>query len=726
MSEGGLGDLMEDTLEAMGLEEPEDAGPGMSEEEFQGAVKAAITDAADYIDDEVAPAREKSLKYYRGDAFGNEEEGRSQVVMTEVRDVVLAMMPSLLRVFTASEKPVEFAPRRAEDVAMAEQATDYVSYVFNVDNPGFSILHSAFKDALKSKIGVFKWYTATTTEVREESYSGIDQAQLNLLQEDGTIEVLAVAATLGEGEADPMTGQPSPLFDVQIRRRVDKKRQRVECIPPEEFLIARNARDLDTADYVGHRSLKTLSELVEMGYDREDIEEHGNSSSSFELNLEAQTRNPALRDWMGGSSSTSADPAMRRYEYVESYIRIDRDGDGVAELRRICTIGEASYILHDEVVDEVQMAVICPDPESHMVIGSSMADQVMDLQLIKSNVVRNTLDSLAQVIHPRTAYVEGAVNADDLMNVETGGLVRVTQPGMIQELGGTFVGQQAMPIIAYLDDVKASRTGMSKASQGLDADVLQSTTKAAVTATMSAAQERLEMVARIFAETGIKRLFRGLLKEVIKHQDQPRVVRLRNSWVPVDPRYWDADMDVVVNVGLGTGSIEQRVQLLTMVVSQQKEILQTLGPNNPLVSMKQFRNTMAQILELSGLKDASRYFSEITPEVEQQMAQPQQPQQDPAQMLAQVEAQKIQKDIQIAQMKAELEVEKQRKADDLERDKLDADIWLKATELQLKYGTQIQVEQLYAMIQRERDAAKIEMQGQQAQMRAQQQPMGVQ
>jgi hypothetical protein len=710
---------LDETLSAMGLEEAPRAEEGMSEEEFQGAVKAAITDAADYIDDDVAPDRERALKYYRGDPFGNEEEGRSQVVMTEVRDVVLAMMPSLLRVFTASEKPVEFAPRRAEDVAMAEQATDYVSYVFNVDNPGFSILHSAFKDALKSKIGVFKWYTATTTHVREESYSGIDQAQLNLLQEDGTIEVLT-AAVAGEGEVDPMTGLPSPLFDVQIRRRVDKKRQVVQCVPPEEFLIARNARDLDTAEYVGHRSLKTLSELVEMGYSREEIEEHGNSSSSFELNLEAQTRNPALRDWMGGASSTNADPAMRRYEYVESYIRIDKDGDGVAELRRICTIGEACYILHDEVVDEVKMAVICPDPESHMVIGSSMADQVMDLQLIKSNVVRNTLDSLAQVIHPRTAYVEGAVNADDLMNVETGGLVRVTQPGMIQELGGTFVGQQAMPIIAYLDDVKASRTGMTKASQGLDADVLQSTTKAAVTATMSAAQERLEMVARIFAETGIKRLFRGLLKEIIRHQDQPRVVRLRNEWVPVDPRYWDADMDVVVNVGLGTGSIEQRVQLLTMVVSQQKEILQTLGPSNPLVSMKQFRNTMAQILELSGLKDASRYFSEITPEVEQQMAQPQQPQQDPAQILAQVEAKKIEADIAIAQMKAQLEIEKQKAADDLERDRLDADIWLKATEMQLKYGTQIQVEQLYAMLQRERDAAKIMAQQQQAQMRAQQ------
>ena len=696
-------DLEEMELQEMGLEEAPETAEGMSEEEFQGAVKAAITDAADYIDDEIAPLREKAQKYYNAEPFGNEEEGRSQVVMSEVRDVILAMLPSLLRVFTASEKPVEFAPRRAEDVLMAEQATDYVSYVFNVDNPGFSIMHSAIKDALKSKIGVFKWYTAPTYSIKEHVFEKIDQAQVNLLQQDGSVTSLQAVQT-GEGEPDPMTGLPSPLFDVFIRRKVGgEKRQFVECVPPEEFLIARNARDLDNAEYVGHRSLKTMSELIEMGYDREDIEEHGNSSSSFELNTEAQVRNPALRNYLGGTGDNT-DPSMRRYEYVESYIRIDKDGDGVAELRRVCTIGEASYVLHDEVVDDVKFAVICPDPEPHMVIGASVADLVMDLQLIKSNIVRNTLDSLAQTIHPRTAYVEGAVNADDLMNVETGGLVRMTQPGMIQELGSTFVGQQAMPVLAYIDDIRASRTGMSKASQGLDPDVLQSTTKAAVTATMSASQERLEMIARIFAETGIRRLFRGLLKEVIKHQDKKRVIRLRNQWVEIDPRYWDAEMDVVVNVGLGTGSQEQKLQTLMAISQQQKEILQTLGPNNPLVSIKQYRNTLAQITELQGFKDASRYFNEITPEIEQQMAQPPQPQPDPTQVLAQVEAEKIKKDIEIADKKMAVEIATQKAADDRERDKLELDAWLKAQELQLKYGVPVPIDQALMLIGRPRDA----------------------
>jgi hypothetical protein len=614
-------------------------------------------------------------------------------------------------VFAATEKPVEFAPNKASKVAEAEQATDYVSHVFMSDNPGFTILHSAFKDALKSKLGVFKWYTMATTRVIEEVYTGQGMAQVNFLSQDRDIEILRAEQT-GEGEPDPTTGMPSPLFDILLRRRIENKRQIVECLPPEEFIIARNARDLDNADYVGHRSLKTMSELIEMGFDREEIEEHANDSSAFEINLEAQTRNPYLHNTLRGVAHDSTDPSMRRYEYIESYLRIDKDGDGIAELRRICSVGESAYILHDEVVEDVKFAVICPDPESHMVIGSSIADQVMDLQLIKSNIMRNTLDSLANSIHPPKAVVEGAVNMDDVLNNEQGAVIRVTAPGMIQELGGTFVGQQALPVLAYIDDIRASRTGMSKASQGLDPDVLQSTTKAAVTATMSAAQERLEMVARIFAETGIKRLFKGLLKEIIQHQDRPRMVRLRNEWIEIDPRSWDVDMDVIVNVGLGTGSTQQKIALLTMVNQDQEKILQTLGPNNPMVDLKQYRDTKAKILELSGIKDAARYYKEITPEALQQSQQPQQPPPDANMVLAQaeaakaqVEAQKVQKDIDVADKKMAVEIATQKSSDDLDRDKLDVDIYFRAKEMEAKYGIPVDIASLYAMIERNRDAS---------------------
>jgi hypothetical protein len=685
-------------------------GEGLTNEQFATIVAAAARDAVNYIDEDIAPDRERAMQYYRGDLFGNEEEGLSQVVMTEVRDTVQAVLPSLLRVFVSGENAVEFAPRTEAKVAEAEQATDYVSYVFMNDNPGFQLLWNGFKDALVSKTGVYKWWTKTSTKVYEESYTGLEEGVVNVLAAVPGVELLG-SSPEPTGGIDQETGAPiPPTFSVKIRRKVEERRQVVECIPPEELIIARNARDLDSADFVAHRCLKTMSELVEMGFDEEEIEEHGSTTSNLEFNEAALVRNPALTI-LAGQAADTIDESMNRYLFIESYIRADRDGDGVAELRRVCSINDNCYILFDEVVDEVKFAVLCPDPEPHLAIGSSLADQVMDLQLIKSNVVRKTLDSLAQSIHPRTGYVEGQVNVDDLMNPETGGLIRMTQPGMIQDLSQPFVGQQAMPIIAWLDDVRAARTGVSKASQGLDPDVLQSTTKAAVTATVAAAEQRLEMIARIFAETGIKRLFKGLLREIVRNQDKARMVRLRGEWVNIDPRDWDAEMDVIVNVGLGNGGIAAQTQMLMQIIGKQEQILQQYGPSNPLVDVRMYRNAMVKLISINGFKDANSYFKPVTDEVLAQLAQPpQQPQQpDPAAILAQAQAAKLQNDVEIANKQFQLDAEKAAREDDLKRDQLDADIMLRAWEIQAKNGTQLQVENIYALIQRDRDARKAEV-----------------
>jgi len=684
----------------------------MDEEQFSAVVKAAIDDAENYIDDYIAPKRELALSYYRGDFLGNEEEGRSQVVMTEVRDTVQAMMPSLLRIFTSSDNAVEFAPRSPEDVAACQQATDAVNYVFYNENPGFTILYNAIKDALVSKTGIFKWRAEEIKDVSETEYSGIDGEQYALLVSDPENEVRDVSVkTRTEMSTDPMTGEQFAAeveeFEVTIRRTKSRLKYIIECVPPEEFLIARNARDLDTADYVGHRKLMTISELVAMGYDKDEIEQYGGEGDTFDINNEAQVRNPAILSFL--NNTDNPDKTLERVYYVESYMRVDKDGDGIAELRRVCTIGNAAHVLHEEIVDEVPFAVICPDPTPHMVIGESVADQVMDIQLIKTNVVRNTLDSLAQVIHPRTVVVEGQVNMDDVLNVETGGIIRARAPGMVQAMSEPFVGQNAMPIIAYLDDLRASRTGISKASQGLDPDVLQSTTKAAVSATMSAAQERLEMIARVFAETGIKRLFKGVLNMLIKHQDKPMMIRLRNQWTAVDPRTWNTDMDMIVNVGLGNGNASERTALLTQILMKQEQALTQFGPDNPLVDLKQYRDTMAQILAINGLRDSTKYFKEIDRNMLPQLQQMTQGQSkpDPAEILAQIEAQKAQVDMQIAQMKATLDIEKARMADDRERDRNEADMMLRAAEIQAKYGTQVDVASIRAMTERDRDALKI-------------------
>jgi len=695
----------------LSMEEPE-SPDAMDDQQFEAVVKAAIDDAENYIDDYIAPRRELSMSFYRGDFLGNEEEGRSQVVMTEVRDTIQAMMPSLLRIFTASENAVEFAPRSPEDIAGAQQATDTVNYVFYSENPGFQILYDGIKDALISKTGIFKWRAEEIKSISESEYSGLDAEQYALLVSDPENEVIEVSVKYIEQTVnDPMTGMPmsssQETYEVKVRRTKKKLRYIVQCIPPEEFIIARNARDLDTADYVGHRKLVTVSELVAMGYDKDEVEQYGGQGDTFDINTEAQVRNPAILSFL--NNADNPDKTLERVFYVESYIRVDKDGDGIAELRRVCSIGNGTHILHDEVVDEVPFAVICPDPTPHMVIGESISDQIMDLQIIKTNVVRNTLDSLAQVIHPRTVVVEGQVNMDDVMNVETGGIIRARQAGMVQSLSEPFVGMQAMPIINYLDDLRASRTGISKASQGLDPDVLQSTTKAAVTATMSSAQERLEMIARIFAETGIKRLFKGILKMIIKNQDKPMVIRLRNQWIPVDPRGWNPDMDMIVNVGLGNGNASERTALLTQILAKQEQALMQFGPDNPLVDLKQYRDTITQILAINGMKDGAKYFKEIDrqtlPQLQQQSMG--QPKPDPTEMLAQVEMEKVKADIQIAQLKAQLEIEKTKMQDDRERDKTDVDLMIRAAEIEAKYGTQVNVAAIKAEMERDRDALRL-------------------
>ena len=685
----------------------------MSESQFSASVKSSIDDAVDYIDGFVAPGRAQATQYYRGDPLGNEEEGRSQIVMTEVRDVVQAMVPSLLRIFTASEQVVEYAPRNENNIEIAEQATDYVNFVFYNDNPGFSILHSAFKDALVRKTGIIKWRWSEDTEISEADYTGLDQAEVSILSQDESCELIKMEEIIHQEAVLGPDGQqiapPEVKFNITIRRKVPRNKVVIESVPPEEFLIAREARDLDTAAYVGHRSLRTMSELIAMGYEREEIEKYAGQGDVFSINYEAQTRNPAIMSFM--MHADNPDPAMRRILYVESYVRIDKDGDGIAELRKVCSLGNAHHILHDEIATDVPFAFFCPDPEPHMIIGQSIADQTSDLQRIKTSIVRNTLDSLAQTIHPRTVVVEGQVNMDDVMNNETGAIIRARAPGMVQPLAEPFVGQSAMPLIAYMDDVRAQRTGISAASQGLNPDVLQSTTASAVNATVQGAQERIELVARLFAENGMKRLFKGLLKLLIRHQDQPRMVRLRGKWVQIDPKYWDADMDVQVNVALGHGTDSEKMQFLMMVAQKQEQIMQTLGPSNPLVDAGQYRNTLAQICTLAGFKDASRYFKPVDMQVVQQMMQQQQQNQppDPNMMLVQIEQQKVQAKTQIDAAKLQADTQDSVRKNQLEQQKMHLDAMVRMADIEAKYGTQVNIAHVEAMIQRDQEMSKAQI-----------------
>jgi len=359
-----------------------------------------------------------------------------------------------------------------------------------------------------------------------------------------------------------------------------------------------------------------------------------------------------------------------------------------------------------------------PIPEPHTMVGLSYADLTMDLQKINSAILRGVLDSLNLSLNPRVAFMQGQVNAADLLNPEIGRVIRTEGPPsqVMQEFSHRFVGGDALPMFQLMDGIKEKRVGRPGQSTGLNADVLQSTTKAAVTNMFSMAQERTELLARIFAETGMKQLFKGLLRTIVEHQDRPRVVRLRNQYVEVDPRSWDATMDVVVNVALGAGLTEDKLNFLGQIAQKQEQILQLLGPQNPLVSIGQYRNTLARMTELAGFKNSAEFFNEITPQAEQQMAQAAQ-KPDPQMLLVQVEADKVkaqqakdQADAQLKQADLQLKAKIAEEQDDRERDKTASELTVKLKELEIREKTAIdrtEVQKQIAAMRNEMEGVKL-------------------
>lgn len=676
-----------------------EAGVGMSESDLQSTVSSYISDAIQYIDDEISPIRAESTRYYRGDPFGNEVDGRSQVVSRDVRDSVQAVLPSMMRVFFGSEKAVEFSPRNADDVAMAEQATDYVNYLLTVDNPGLEIFYSVFKDALVNRGGFVKWWWDDSLEVETHTFEGLDEGALGLiLQEDG-VEAMSVEGRPSPGVPPEQVaqmeaqGQPAPqVYDVEVRRSRKRNKIRIETMPPEEFFVDAAATSLEDAQVVGHRTMATLSSLVALGYDREMLEEHLSDQTAFTDNDEywARTTNP---DTQAPVSAYE----RRRVLYVEAWCYVDYDGDGISELRRVCTVGDGYKVVNNEPATDIPFAVFNADPEPHVFFGSDIADLTKDIQRVKSAVLRGMLDSLSFALYPRTGIVEGMVDIDDVLNPEVGSVIRMRQPGMVQQLNVPFLGKEAFPMLQYLDAMKESRTGQSAASQGLNPDALQSTTRAGVNATVKGAEQRLELMARMFA-AGFKRMMRGILRVAITHQDRERMIRLRNEWVPVDPRVWDSNMDCTVNVGLGAGMTDERLGVLGQVLLQQKEILEKLGPSNPLVGLGQFRNTLAKMLEVSGYADTNQFFKPVPFDYEPPPpTEPAKP--TPEEMLLQAQMADIQVRAQIEEQKIQLAMVKQQQLDERESARIAGDLAIREFQAEEKFQNDVEIELLKASLQ---------------------------
>jgi hypothetical protein len=648
----------------------------MDEQKLKVILEAEIEDSIGYVETETVEQRTKAINYYNRYDYGNEVEGRSRIVTGEVAEVVDGALPQLMRIFAGSDELGRFEPRMPGDEELAKQATELTNYVFFNDNDGVIILHNWMKDALLQKNGIVKYWWEEAEEPTKEEYKGLNAEELTLLFADGEMEL--ISQDTEEVGIDPM-GMPILSYNVVIRKKKEVGRVCVENVPPEEFLIAKRDKSIKNARFVAHRTVKTRSDLIALGYPKDEVDK---MPSYNDLTYTPERVARFSQGEMPDETQT-LDFTMQEVEVFECYIRTDFDGDGIAELRKVTYAGD--QIIDNEEADHIPFASICPIPMPHKFFGQSLADRAMDIQLIKSTITRQILDNLYLTNMPRVTALDGQVNLDDLLTSAPGGVVRIKSQGAVQPLSVPPTASQSFPMLDYMDQVLQKRSGVTSMSQGIDPNILQNTTATAIAAMQQAGSGRIEMIARIFADTGVKDLFSGIFHLLLKYQDKPRVVRLRGKYVSIDPREWKNNYDVTVNVGLGTGSQDQKMAMAAMVMQKQEQILSTQGFANPLVTVGQYRNTLGKFIEAAGYKDSMEFFKEIPPELDQQLSQPQpqQPMPNPAMdaLMAQTQAQievdraKALNDIEIAKAKAQASIQ-------LEREKAAANLELKTAEFQ--------------------------------------------
>jgi hypothetical protein len=677
----------------------------MQEIDLRAILDNEIDNALGFISTETTEERRKAIKYYNREAYGNEVEGRSTIVTGEVAEAIDGAIPQLLRIFTQSDDVVRFEPKGPGDEPKAKQATMYANWVLMNDNQGVIVLHDWFKDALLQKNGIIKVWWNDETDVTVEKYENLSEEELALLLADGQMEVVSQEQTqIGEVPApvDPMMMQQAamqglpppapqmvPVFSYNVKvKKIDKKGSvKIENVPPEEFLISKKARRLSETPFCAHRRLATRSELIAMGFAKDVVMDLPSYEElTYTPERVARFSNGEQPD------DPSLDPAMEEIEVFECFIRVDHDGDGIAELRHIMYAGKE--ILENEESDYIPFCSITPIPMPHKFFGQSLADRTMDLQMIKSTITRQILDNLYLSNNARMAVVDGQVNLDDMLTVTPGGVVRVKNPQAITPLVVPQVANQAFPMLGYMDEVAKKRTGVVEASFAVDPDILQNTTATAAAMMQNAGAAKIELIARVFAETGVRDLFRNILHLLCKYQDKERVIRINGKFVAIDPREWSNEYDVSINVGLGTGNREQQFAMTAAILQKQEQLIQTMGMNNPFVSPAQYRATLGRYIESVGFKDSTEFFREITPEVEQALAQPQQPQPDPAtqvimqQAMGQMEIDRAKalNDLEITKAKAQAEIQLQREKAaaqiQLEREKAAANLELKTAEFQ--------------------------------------------
>jgi hypothetical protein len=674
----------------------------MTDQELRAVVAAEKAQAlSSFGSSDLSKQRARAMDYYLSDMSSDmpSQAGRSSAVSSDVADTIESIMPSLMEIFAAGDEIVKFNPVGPEDEEAAAQETDYVNHVFYQDNPGFLLLYTFFKDALLQKTGIFKFWWEVSDKKERETYEGQPTEVYEVLAGQDDVEVVEHTEYPAPPsvQAIPMVTAPSPtsplrpamngaagsggavlpvapglgtapasmLHDFTLERTEKQGRARVVGVPPEEFLIARRARNIANAPYLAHRVRRTQSELIEMGYAKSLVETLPTSVGEWQDTEEALSRAKGLRttdaataDIGDSTGAGDANQSMRLIDVVEHYIMVDFDGAGVAELRKVTTAGGSDTLLDNEPFDAMPFAVISPILLPHRVIGVAIADLVIDIQKIKTALYRETLDNAYLINNARTEISEshaGDYTIDDLLTNRPGGIVRTKMPGGLNPLITQPIGQSIFPMIEYIDAAKEARTGVAITQPGLDAQALQNQTATAANIASTAAQQRIKLIARIFAETGVKDMFLGLHRLILEHgrDEKARVLRLRNKWVTVDPSDWRERNDMTVTVGLGTGNKDQQLMHLQSILGMQVQAIQMQGGvTGPIVTLEKVYKTLSEITKNAGFRNPDDFWSDPTPQPGQPPMQPPAPPPNPAMI-------EVQGKLQIEQQRAQFDQQHQ-------------------------------------------------------------------
>ena len=625
-----------------------------------------------FLDEESSRARlehlqlraETALRSYNGDYYGDEVDGNSKVVSRDVAETIDYMTVAVLRTFVSGDRVVEFEPDSDQAEQFADDATEVITRQFS--HKGYQLLHDWLKEGNINTLGIVK----TVAERKRE--------RVNVITHD--------PEGIGAVGADYIGTHPESgvdLYNAAVLKD-GKTEFRDYLVPLEEFRISPEARDPDDAVYIAHAAPVTISDLVQLGFDADDVEDIQGDDSATQFSPLSFARDEGLNvlnvgDRMGPN---------RRVILMEEYIRFDADRDGIAE--RLCVWRVGTTILKIEPTDYQPFVIYCPFPMPGRIVGDSLADKVTDIQRVNTALMRLALDGLYRNLAPRTYVNESCVGdstIDDLLTVIPGGLVRWKGSIKPEPEEKNDVSSTAFQAIEFMIGQRESRTGITRMNQGLDADALNKT--ATGTALMQAQGRQMEeYLARNFAEA-VAKLMRLKLLLMVRY-GSPTQIRVDGQYRQVDPSQWPEQMDVVIRVGLGTGHKDQRVQNRMQFLQVMREVM--LG-GVPVVQPEQLYNMMKGLVKDMGLGSPNDYV--IDPSTL--------PQPDPSQQQPSPEEQKVQGMLQLNAQKLQMQGQKDA-----------AHLQLKQQEIAAKLGNQQQVDSGKLALQEQNDLmqAHIAHQGQ--------------